>query len=442
MRGQDAGELANLRGECFGEFGHCAPTALVDDVDDDAVLDHAGGRAVSVAGQGVLKGLEFLAESALNAFPGLVRVVDGRQAGVDGPGERDGRGRGPVAVVRGGDDELGQRDRDQAGGREALERGNGCLRTCVNDFGEVLVQLLDPPLGPARLPVRLSVTLPGVLPVGLTDPLCLDGLGEAPLEFGDGGADGGTQSPVRLIGRRRLARRLFRPLGEVDDPLLRLGRLDTLVVHLPCGVPLFAQRGPQSRQRGGEGAEGVTHGGESGPFGGQPQISGSLGELGGSPLGKFGRLDDLGGTPFVPGTGLAHGLGGGADERVCPGERRLVGDVCKLGVERASACRDRRGPSREILRLLAQRGEFNAERRDPGPARCFACALADVRGGGLGPRTGERTDPKAPVGCSPCRGSSPAVEADGGEQSGHRSLVQDSGPPIAVVHGGAQNVCQ
>lgn len=156
----------------------------------------------------------------------------------------------------------------------------------------------------------------------------------------------------------------------------------------------------------------MTHGGESGPVGGQPQISGGLGELGGGPLGELSRLDDLGGTPFIPGTGLAYGLGGGADDRVCPGERRLVGDVGELGVERAPTCRDHRGPSRVILRLLAQGGEFDAERRDASPARGFARALTDICGGGLGPRTGERTDPKAPVGCRPCRGSSPAVEAD------------------------------
>lgn len=186
----------------------------------------------------------------------------------------------------------------------------------------------------------------------------------------------------------------------------------------------------------------MTYGGESGQVGGQPQISGGLGELSGGPLGELGHLGGLGGTPLIPGTGLAYGLGGGADERVCPGERRLVGDVGELGVERAPTCRDHGGPSREILRLLTQGGEFDAERRDPGPARCFACALADVGGGGLGPCTGEGADPETPVGCRPCHGSSPAVEADGGEQSRHRRLVQDTGLPIAVVHHRAQHVCQ
>jgi hypothetical protein len=56
VRGQDARQFGHFGREGPSQFGDGAPAALVDDVDDHAVLDHAGGGGVAAAGEGVLGG--------------------------------------------------------------------------------------------------------------------------------------------------------------------------------------------------------------------------------------------------------------------------------------------------------------------------------------------------------------------------------------------------
>ncbi len=437
MGRQDAGELADLGTERLGEFGYGMLAALVDDVDDHAVLHHPGGGGVPVPGQGVLQGLEFLAQPTLYALPGTLRVVGRRQPGLDGAGQRDRRGGRPGAVARGRHREVRQGDRDQAGGGEPLEPRDG-LRTRRGRFREALLQLLDAAFGLARLPVRLGVARAGEPLIRLARAQGFGGLGEPSLKFRDGRADGGAQRGVALVRCRRLAPGLFGAQGEFGGPFSRPPGLGAFLLRLAGRLAPFAQGRPQGGQGHGEGAMGAAYLGKARPVGGQAQFAGGPGEFGGGPFGPPGRLQEVGGALLAPQASPAHRLGGGGHLGVRPGEGALVGYVGQLGVEGASACGHLLGLCGDRFRLLPEQVEFRVQGGDTGPPRRLPRPLAHVLGGGLGPAAGEGADAEPPVRPRPGPGSAVPSRSDGGEQPCHRVLAHRRGLHVAAVHGRAQ----
>ncbi|CAM5732494.1 hypothetical protein SMICM304S_07292 [Streptomyces microflavus] len=287
--GQDAGQFTDLDRQGRGQVRYGSFAALIRDVDDHAVLHHPGGRPVSVPGQGVLEGLELLAQPALHPFPGAVGVVGGGQFRVDGAGQRDCGGRGPCPTFHSGHLDVRHRHGHQSGGGEPLECGNR-LRTRLGRLRQPLVQLFDSAFSPARGPVGLGVTPVGGLLLALADARRLRGPRQHALKLVDGGAHRGTQGAEAFVGRRRLVLRILRALRELCGTLGSLSGVGTLVGDLAAGLTAFAQGGPEGCQHLGQGAQCVTYRRQPVLVGRHPQVLCGPGEFLRRRLAPAGRL--------------------------------------------------------------------------------------------------------------------------------------------------------
>jgi hypothetical protein len=194
--------LLDIGGQCTDERGNRRHPALEDDVDDDAVLVEPRRGRVAVAAQRVGQRLELFVDPTLHALPRVVAIGNIGEGLVDLPGEQDGRVGGPGRVEV-GHVEVGQRDGQQPGRREPVQR-LGCLGPLERRPLEVVAQRGTPPVGDAPLVDRRISLRPGRRDVGLAlAPLC-GHIGQAVLQLGHRRADGVGESLVpngRLLGR-------------------------------------------------------------------------------------------------------------------------------------------------------------------------------------------------------------------------------------------------